>query len=173
MHQAKERQQRAARETQALKSTQPPSPTSSSQDNPETWSHNVRRRQNQSLWPELPSRSNHGEPQSTTPARPLGAKFRLDARWVRPTVVNATKCIFGPQSKIYTGLDFTDVLTCERRPIIVDLPPTKAEDRALGKIPSCCRNRTILPRIMDPSKSASVFTMQKQNVPFIKPLSNE
>ncbi|KAF2576753.1 hypothetical protein F2Q70_00000303 [Brassica cretica] len=79
-----------------------------------------------------------------------------------PTVVDATKCIFGPQSQIYTGLDFADVLTCERRPIIVDLPPTKAEDPVLGKIPSCCRNGTILPRTMDPSKSASVFTMQRR-----------
>ncbi|XP_024007149.1 COBRA-like protein 9 isoform X2 [Eutrema salsugineum] len=82
-----------------------------------------------------------------------------------PKIVDATKCIFGPQSKIYTGLDFADVLTCERRPIIVDLPPTKAEDPALGKIPSCCRNGTILPRIMDPSKSASVFTMQVSKMP--------
>ncbi|KAF8105581.1 hypothetical protein N665_0157s0153 [Sinapis alba] len=62
-----------------------------------------------------------------------------------PTVVDATKCIFGPQSKIYTGLDFSDVLTC--------------------KIPSCCRNGTILPRITDPSKSASVFTMQVSKMP--------
>ncbi|CAN7023830.1 unnamed protein product [Brassica oleracea var. botrytis] len=82
-----------------------------------------------------------------------------------PTVVDATKCIFGPQSQIYTGLDFADVLTCERRPIIVDLPPTKAEDTVLGKIPSCCRNGTILPRTMDPSKSASVFTMQVAKMP--------
>uniref|UniRef100_A0A1J3F9F4 COBRA-like protein 9 n=1 Tax=Noccaea caerulescens TaxID=107243 RepID=A0A1J3F9F4_NOCCA len=82
-----------------------------------------------------------------------------------PTVVDATKCIFGPQSKIYTDLDFADVLTCERSPIIVDLPPTKAEDSTLGKIPSCCRNGTILPRIMDPSKSASAFTMQVSKMP--------
>ncbi|XP_010440388.1 PREDICTED: COBRA-like protein 9 [Camelina sativa] len=82
-----------------------------------------------------------------------------------PTVVDATKCIFGPQSLIYTGLDFADVLTCERRPVIIDLPPTKKDDPILGKIPFCCRNGTILPPTMDPSKSVSVFTMQVSKMP--------
>ncbi|XP_010558433.1 PREDICTED: COBRA-like protein 9 [Tarenaya hassleriana] len=82
-----------------------------------------------------------------------------------PTVVDATGCIYGTQAQVYTNLDFADVISCERRPVIVDLPPTKADDPTYGKIPSCCRNGTILPRVMDPSKSASVFLMQVFKMP--------
>ena len=45
------------------------------------------------------------------------------------------------------------------------MPPEKANDTEIGKIPHCCKNGTILPIHMDPSKSKSVFQMQVFKVP--------
>lgn len=82
-----------------------------------------------------------------------------------PYILDSTDCIFGPQGKYYGELDFSNVLNCERRPTIVDLPPTKANDTTLGLIPFCCRNGTILPPSMDPSKSTSAFQLQVFKMP--------
>ncbi|EOY06641.1 COBRA-like protein-7 precursor [Theobroma cacao] len=109
---------------------------------------------------------------------PLGRldNWKLSFDWMRdefiytmkgayPYVVDSSDCIFGPQGTYYRDLDFGNVLNCERRPTIIDLPPTKANDTTLGLIPKCCRNGTILPRTMDPSKSSSVFQMQVFKMP--------
>ncbi|KAI4369542.1 hypothetical protein MLD38_017970 [Melastoma candidum] len=77
-----------------------------------------------------------------------------------PYVVDSSECIFGAQGQYYKKMDFSTVLNCEKRPTIIDLPPTKANDTNLGLIPNCCRNGTILPTWMDPTKSTSVFRMQ-------------
>ena len=82
-----------------------------------------------------------------------------------PSNVDSSECVFGPQGEFYKELDFANVLNCERRPTVVDLPPTRFNDSDLGKIPFCCRNGTILPPIMDPSKSASRFQMQVFKMP--------
>ncbi|KAK3189005.1 hypothetical protein Dsin_028566 [Dipteronia sinensis] len=78
---------------------------------------------------------------------------------------DASDCIYGVQGTYYKDLDFANVLNCERRPTIIDLPPTKANDTILGMIPFCCRNGTILPPSMDPSKSSSVFQIQVFKMP--------
>ncbi|KAH7573506.1 hypothetical protein ACOSP7_007228 [Xanthoceras sorbifolium] len=78
---------------------------------------------------------------------------------------DASDCIYGVQGTYYRDLDFSNVLNCERRPTIVDLPLTKANDTTLGLIPFCCRNGTILPPSMDPSKSTSVFQIQVFKMP--------
>ncbi|XP_022723170.1 COBRA-like protein 7 [Durio zibethinus] len=109
---------------------------------------------------------------------PLGRldNWKLSFDWMRdefiytmkgayPYVVDSSDCIFGPQGTYYADLDFGNVLNCERRPTIIDLPPTKANDTTLGLIPNCCRNGTILPPTMDPSKSSSVFQMQVFKMP--------
>ncbi|XVE82225.1 hypothetical protein DITRI_Ditri15bG0130700 [Diplodiscus trichospermus] len=109
---------------------------------------------------------------------PLGRldNWKLSFDWMRdefiytmkgayPHVVDSSDCIFGPQGTYYGDLDFGSVLNCERRPTIIDLPPTKANDTTLGLIPNCCRNGTILPPTMDPSKSSSVFQMQVFKMP--------
>jgi len=79
--------------------------------------------------------------------------------------VDSSDCVFGSQGNFYKELDFANVLNCERRPTIVDLPPSRFNDSELGKIPFCCRNGTILPPTMDPSKSASRFQMQVFKMP--------
>ncbi|KAG8480873.1 hypothetical protein CXB51_025581 [Gossypium anomalum] len=109
---------------------------------------------------------------------PLGRldNWKLSFDWMRdefiytmkgayPYVVDSSDCVFGTQGQHYTDLDFANVLNCERRPTIIDLPPTKANDTTLGLIPNCCRNGTILPPSMDPSKSSSVFQMQVFKMP--------
>ncbi|XP_059663467.1 COBRA-like protein 7 [Cornus florida] len=82
-----------------------------------------------------------------------------------PKVVDTTDCIFGRQGEYYKDIDFSTALNCERRPTILDLPLFKTNDAILGSIPFCCRNGTILPPSMDPSKSKSVFQMQVYKMP--------
>ncbi|GMN63431.1 hypothetical protein TIFTF001_032509 [Ficus carica] len=82
-----------------------------------------------------------------------------------PSVVDSSDCIFGPQGTFYSDLDFANVLNCERRPTLIDLPPTKYNDTNLGLKPYCCRNGTILPPLMDASKSISSFQLQVYKMP--------
>ncbi|KAL9272170.1 COBRA-like protein [Drosera capensis] len=92
-------------------------------------------------------------------------EFIYAMRGAYPYVIDTTECIFGPQAGYYQGLDFSTVLNCQKRPTIVDLPLSKANDSSLGLIPYCCRNGTILPPSMDPSKSSSSFQMQVFKMP--------
>lgn len=109
---------------------------------------------------------------------PIGRldNWRLSWDWMRdefifamkgayPSIVDTTDCIYGRQGTYYQELDFSTALNCERRPTIIDLPLTKANDSKLGLVPFCCRNGTILPQSMDPSKSTSVFLIQVFKMP--------
>lgn len=109
---------------------------------------------------------------------PLGRldNWKLSFDWMRdefidtmtgayPSLVDSSDCIEGPQAKYYQALDFSNVLSCARRPTIIDLPLTKYNDSAFGFKPYCCRNGTILPKSMDPSKSISAFQMQVYKMP--------
>ncbi|XP_074320345.1 COBRA-like protein 7 [Silene latifolia] len=80
-------------------------------------------------------------------------------------IVDTNDCITGLQAQQYAGLDFSNVLNCQRRPTIIDLPPQYANDSTLGKIPFCCRNGTILPVSMDESKSVSAFQINVNKMP--------
>ncbi|XP_014509935.1 COBRA-like protein 7 [Vigna radiata var. radiata] len=95
----------------------------------------------------------------------MNDEFIYSMKGAYPSVVDASECLFGKQGTFYRDLDFATVLNCERRPTIIDLPPTKFNDSDLGKIPFCCRNGTILPPTMDPSMSASRFQMQVFKMP--------
>lgn len=95
----------------------------------------------------------------------MNGEFIYAMKGAYPDVLDTTDCIFGKQGQYYQDLDFYNVLNCETRPTIIDLPPTKANDTSLGLIPFCCRNGTILPPLMDPSKSISAFQMQVYKMP--------
>ncbi|XP_006406797.2 COBRA-like protein 8 [Eutrema salsugineum] len=82
-----------------------------------------------------------------------------------PSLVDPSECINGPQGKHYPHTDFSNVMSCARRPHIIDLPLTKYNDSNLGLKPFCCRNGTILPPSMDPAKSKSVFQMEVYKMP--------
>lgn len=78
---------------------------------------------------------------------------------------DSSACLYGPPGKYYQDLDFTPVVNCDKKPIISDLPSERAQDEKVGKIPYCCRNGTVLPVLMDKSKSRSVFQLQVFKIP--------
>ena len=92
-------------------------------------------------------------------------EFIYSMKGAYPSVLDSSDCVFGPQGTHYKDLDFSNVFNCERRPTIVDLPPTKYNDTNLGLKPYCCRNGTILPPFMDASKSISSFQLQVFKMP--------
>ncbi|WOL03648.1 COBRA-like protein 10 [Canna indica] len=69
-------------------------------------------------------------------------------------------CLYSDAGKYYRDLDFSPVMSCEKKPTIVDLPPERADDEQIGRIPNCCKNGTLLPPTMDSSKSKSMFQLQ-------------
>ncbi|PKA48401.1 COBRA-like protein 7 [Apostasia shenzhenica] len=109
---------------------------------------------------------------------PLGRldNWRLNWDWMRgefiysikgayTSLVSASDCIFGQQGQYYQSFDFTKVVNCQKKPTILDLPPSKFNDTDVGRIPFCCRNGTILPKTMDPSQSSSAFQLQVYKMP--------
>ncbi|XP_050215496.1 COBRA-like protein 10 [Mercurialis annua] len=78
---------------------------------------------------------------------------------------DSSQCVYGPAGKYYADLDFSQVVTCDKSPIISDLPREKANDTKLGKLPYCCRNGSLLPALMDESKARSIFQMQVYKMP--------
>ncbi|XP_041993794.1 COBRA-like protein 10 [Salvia splendens] len=78
---------------------------------------------------------------------------------------DTSQCMYGEAGQYYKDLDFSRVMTCEKRPIIGDLPPQREKDKDVGNIPFCCRNGTLLPTTMNETKSKSVFQMQVYKMP--------
>ncbi|XP_008778537.1 COBRA-like protein 10 [Phoenix dactylifera] len=78
---------------------------------------------------------------------------------------DVSDCVFGEAGNYYQSLDFSQVMNCEKKPIITDLPPERAKDNTIGNIPDCCKNGTLLPSIMDPSQSKAVFQVQVYKIP--------
>ncbi|KAM0061569.1 hypothetical protein Hdeb2414_s0004g00137621 [Helianthus debilis subsp. tardiflorus] len=92
-------------------------------------------------------------------------EFIGDIKGAYPFTRDSSSCIFGPQGSFYQNMDFSNVLNCERRPTIMDLPLEMTNNTQLGNIPFCCRNGTILPPTIDPSKSKSAFQIQVYKMP--------
>ncbi|EEF39559.1 Protein COBRA precursor, putative [Ricinus communis] len=78
---------------------------------------------------------------------------------------DSSQCVYGPAGKYYADFDFSQVVTCDKSPIISDLPQEKANDTKLGKLPYCCRNGTLLPTVMDENKARSIFQLQVYKMP--------
>lgn len=97
----------------------------------------------------------------------MEGEFINSMRGAYPKIVDTSECIFGRQGQIdiYRDFDFSKALSCTRRPTIIDLPPTKANDSVLGLIPFCCRNGSILSPAMDPAKSNSSFRIEVYKMP--------
>jgi hypothetical protein len=74
-------------------------------------------------------------------------------------------CVYAPAASYYKDMDFTPVYNCEKRPIIVDLPPEREKDKDVGNVPFCCKNGTLLPPTMDGARSRAVFQMTVYKVP--------
>ena len=94
-------------------------------------------------------------------------EFIYSMQGARPRFADTQVCLNGPAAKSYTpspGLDINSALSCSVSPEISDLPLSEQNDTTLGNVKYCCRNGTILPAIIDPSKSKSAFTMQVYKV---------
>lgn len=92
-------------------------------------------------------------------------EFIYSMKGAYPLLVDVSDCIYGRQGQYYKDFDFSNVLNCQSKPTILDLPPTRYNDTNLGRIPSCCRNGTILPASMDPSQTSSAFQVQVFKMP--------
>ncbi|KAG0489770.1 hypothetical protein HPP92_006633 [Vanilla planifolia] len=109
---------------------------------------------------------------------PLGRldNWRLSWEWMRgefiysirgayTSLTSVSDCIFGQQGQFFQNLDFSTVVNCQKKPTILDLPISMFNNSNAGLIPFCCRNGTILPKSMDPSKSSSAFQLQVFKMP--------
>ncbi|ERN16824.1 COBRA-like protein 7 [Amborella trichopoda] len=95
----------------------------------------------------------------------MRGEFIQTMRGAYTLIEDSSDCIFGEQGAFFQGLDFTKVMNCQRTPTIVDLPLDKTNDTNIGLIPFCCRNGTLLPPHMDPSKSKAAFQLQVYKMP--------
>ncbi|KAL3627555.1 hypothetical protein CASFOL_028918 [Castilleja foliolosa] len=109
---------------------------------------------------------------------PLGRldQWNLTWEWMRGEFISSmrgaytrkrdiTGCIFGPAAQYYQDMDFSKVMNCEKKPVIGDLPPERALDKDTGNLPYCCRNGSLLPTIMNETKSMSIFQLQVNKIP--------
>nr|GMD49107.1 COBRA-like protein 10 [Ipomoea batatas]GMD51361.1 COBRA-like protein 10 [Ipomoea batatas] len=92
-------------------------------------------------------------------------EFIYSMKGAFPHVKDPSQCIYGPQGQYYQQFDFTNVLNCQTRPVISDLPPTFINDNKIGKLPFCCRNGTLLPKTMNETKSKAIFQMEVFKLP--------
>lgn len=75
-------------------------------------------------------------------------------------------CLDGIAGTTYAGaLDVNKAVSCSTSPQILDLPVDRTNDTQLGYVKYCCKNGTIMPAIIDPSKSKAAFTMMVYKVP--------
>ncbi|KAJ3691844.1 hypothetical protein LUZ61_021008 [Rhynchospora tenuis] len=86
-------------------------------------------------------------------------EFIYQIKGAYTTVTGSSECLFGPQGKYYQGMDFTNVTNCQRNPTVIDLPPWRYNDSDVGRIPFCCRNGTIYPKMVNASAYKAAFQM--------------
>lgn len=110
---------------------------------------------------------------------PLGRldHWNISWEWQRGEFINSmkgvfshkrdtSKCLYGPAGKFYGDFDFGQPgVNCDKTPILSDLPPSLKDDEKVGKIPFCCRNGSVLPPTLDPSKSHSIFQINVMKMP--------
>ncbi|GER36505.1 COBRA-like protein [Striga asiatica] len=109
---------------------------------------------------------------------PLGRldQWNLTWEWMRNEFIysmrgaythhrDPSNCIYGPQGQYYKDFDFSTVVTCEKHPVIADLPPESANDDNIGRLPFCCNNGTLLPKTMNETKARSVFQLEVFKLP--------
>lgn len=84
----------------------------------------------------------------------------------RPKVADTQVCVAGEAGAYYAaGPDVNNAISCSLSPVISDLPLTSQNDTNIGGVKYCCRNGTVFPAVIDPSKSKSAFTMQVYKIP--------
>ncbi|KAK4439834.1 COBRA-like protein 10 [Sesamum alatum] len=109
---------------------------------------------------------------------PLGRldQWKLSWEWMRNEFINSmrgaythkkdpSECVYGPQGQYYRDFDFSTVMSCQKKPIISDLPPEKELDDKVGRLPYCCKNGTLLPKTMNETKSRAIFQLEVFKLP--------
>ena len=83
------------------------------------------------------------------------------------TAADLDVCLNGEAGVIFNGgnPDLNKVLSCSTSPQIIDLPVSETNDTTLGGIQYCCRNGSIWPAVLDPSKSKSAFLLEVMKLP--------
>jgi hypothetical protein len=87
-------------------------------------------------------------------------EFIWNVKGAQAQTSDISACLNGAASTDYTSLDVNSAASCSPNPVILDLPVDKTNDTTLGNVKYCCKNGTIMPAIIDPSKSKAAFTMQ-------------
>ncbi|OVA11132.1 COBRA [Macleaya cordata] len=95
----------------------------------------------------------------------MNGEFIYSMRGAYTHLRDYSECIYGPAGKYYQDFDFTPVMNCQKRPVIADLPSDREKDEKVGNLPYCCRNGSLLPTTMDPSKARAIFQMQVYKTP--------
>ncbi|OMP04464.1 Glycosyl-phosphatidyl inositol-anchored, plant [Corchorus olitorius] len=95
----------------------------------------------------------------------MRGEFIYSMRGAYTHKIDYSDCLYGIAGQFLKDFDFTQVMNCQKRPVITDLPATRANDSNIGKIPYCCRNGTLLPPLMDESKARSIFQLRVYKLP--------
>lgn len=109
---------------------------------------------------------------------PLGRldQWNLTWEWMRNEFIynmrgaythrkDPSECIYGPQGQYYRDFDFSNVMNCQKKPVISDLPSEKENDDRVGKLPYCCKNGVLLPKTMNETKARAIFQMEVFKLP--------
>ncbi|KAM7498837.1 hypothetical protein LguiA_023251 [Lonicera macranthoides] len=92
-------------------------------------------------------------------------EFIYDMRGAYTHLKDPSECLYSEAGQYYKDFDFSQVLNCQKKPIIADLPKERWNDSKIGKIPYCCRNGSLLPATMNASESRSVFQLTVYKLP--------
>ncbi|KFK29216.1 hypothetical protein AALP_AA7G104300 [Arabis alpina] len=95
----------------------------------------------------------------------MRGEFIYSMRGAYAAEKNPSECLHSKAGQFYGDLDFSQVANCQKKPVIKDLPAERKDDNIMGKLPFCCKNGTLLPTLMDPSKSKAIFQLQVYKVP--------
>ncbi|KAL0302064.1 UNVERIFIED_CONTAM: COBRA-like protein 10 [Sesamum radiatum] len=109
---------------------------------------------------------------------PLGRldQWNLTFQWMRNEFIysmrgaythikDPAECIYGAQGQYYKDLDFSNVVNCQKYPVISDLPSEKENDDKVGKLPFCCKNGILMPKTMNETKAKAIFQMEVYKLP--------
>lgn len=90
----------------------------------------------------------------------MRGEFIYSMRGAYAAEKSPSECLSSKAGQFYGDLDFSQVANCQKKPILKDLPAERKDDNLTGKLPFCCKNGTLLPEHMDPSKSRAIFQLQ-------------
>lgn len=92
-------------------------------------------------------------------------EFIYNMRGAYTHLKDPSECLFGAAGQYYKDFDFSQVMNCQKKPVIADLPADRKDDEKIGKLPYCCRNGSLLPSTMNETKAKSIFQLTVYKLP--------